>query len=218
MYRNSRPLGPFFIFMIRYIAVHHSGGLRNLPYASTQNLSLGEINNAHQSLWPDFISSLGYYVGYNFVILKDGQLIQTRSIGEETAANKNHNFDTISVCLVGNFTPGVDIPTFQQTYVLKNLLLNIIEKRLENYKIQSGAVIDVPIENIVPHRYLSPTTCYGSSLNDNWARNLIIEVFQEKISLLQKIVRAYQSLLMLIKSQNLGSLVPKSCFEENNRD
>ena len=70
---------------IKWLTVHHFGGVKNDPLAPTQHLTLEQINSAHRSRWPDFVSSLGFYVGYNAIIFPDGKLIQTRLVGEETA-------------------------------------------------------------------------------------------------------------------------------------
>ena len=119
--------------MLKYIAIHHAGGLGGDIYASTKHLTLEQINNAHRARWGDFKSSMDYWVGYNFLIFpKDGKIVQTRAIGEKTAAQKYHNEDTISVCVVGNFMKRpdgnpVDVPTEAQKQSLEHLLMALLE-------------------------------------------------------------------------------------------
>lgn len=162
---------------IKYLVIHHSGGLGNDRKASSQHLTLSQINNAHKERWPEFISSLGYWVGYNIVIFPDGHWVQTRKIAEETAAVKSFNSSSVSICLVGNFVSGVNSPTNAQIETLKKLgraILACDVKKIENAAIQvvPGAVLSISRENIVPHRSLQKTECYGD-LPDSWARDIL---------------------------------------------
>lgn len=149
---------------MKYICVHHFGG---------PSLNLRQLSDVHRRRWPDFPSKLrpDLYVGYNFIIWKDGSWVQARFIGEETAAQQGHNFDAISICLEGDFTD--TRPTFAQQETLKRFCRLIVSGVLDpDWKMLSGTKINIPKENIVPHRVLQPnhTTCYGQTLPDNWAR------------------------------------------------
>lgn len=186
---------------IRYIAIHHSGGIFGNRYFSTQHHTARDVNEWHKQRWPDFKSELGWYGGYNFFIDQFGIVTQFRRVGEETAANKGHNLDTISICLAGNFTlkngAMVNTPTPQQIEQLKILL---------NYFYTGMRIIKW--ENIVPHRSLQYTECYGDGLSDSWARDLIAEAKEsdmEKLSRLQRLVAELSALvarLMLIVNKN----------------
>ncbi len=152
---------------IQNIGVHHFAGV----------LSLAELNRTHKAEWPDLPSKLrpDLYVGYNIVIWQDGTYLQTRYLGEETAAQKGHNFDTVSISLCGNFS--INQPTYAQKQTLAFLAGHICEGKAQEIglKILPGTTINVPRTNIFPHRVLQPnhTECYGSLLSDAWARELV---------------------------------------------
>lgn len=204
---------------IKRICVHHTGGLLNDPFAKTQDYTASKVNSVHRDRF-NFRSTLGMYGGYNFFIDKDGKLTQFRAIGEETAAQRGFNEDTISFCLSGNFSSFggkmVEKPTIQQQTTLKNALISLFETplALNEYKYLSGTKMALKTSNIVPHRVLGNTECYGSGLSDNWARDIVIEFYNEKISLLMKLLDLYRKILQLktkFGSQN------HSCLEQNER-
>ena len=184
------------ISKIKYIAIHHSGGTITNPFAYTQNETAQDINNAHKLRWPDFPSKLnGSYIGYNFVIDKQGIITQARYILEETAANIEHNLDTVSICLTGNFSPGVEMPTEPQISALKILLKQCL-----------GAT-NVSWLNIVPHRALWATQCHGLALPDDWARNLVKNEPEAKASILKQLISIYSKYLQLLRVTKLGSVL-----------
>lgn len=166
----------------RYICLHHTGGLGDDYYAHTQHLTVDQINNAHQARWPDFKSSLGYYVGYNFVIEKDGKITQTRAIGEETAHTKGFNTSSIGICLTGNFASN-EKPTLEQILALKNLM---------------QALPSVHYSRVVPHRYLQTSTVCNC-LPGDWGRKIYLEVIREKINLIQKMLLTLLDLIQKSK-------------------
>lgn len=173
---------------ITNIAIHHAGGLGNDNFASTINLSLKQIDLGHQSRWPDFPSKIKdpvtgrpLFVGYNFVILKDGTIIQTRPLGAETAAQIGHNSDTISTCVIGNFMKKangqpVDVMTEGQISSLKLLLNQLTAPSWKgfNFIIEPGCTFDLTVQRIYPHRVLQPkhTDCNGTFYPDDWGRRL----------------------------------------------
>src|SRR3990167_9494525 len=149
--------------MISRIDVHHFAG----------NLTLPQLNAYHKSRWPDFPSRLNpnWFVGYQICIWRDGSWTQTRYFGEEGAHTKGHNWDTIGIALNGNCNK--EKPTLVQTETLRRILTSIIKKDFAEFKVLTGTEINVPLQNIVPHRALSQTDCYGTLLSDTWARNLV---------------------------------------------
>lgn len=175
---------------IKYCVGHHAGGYYNDPNASTQHETAEDIDSWHKIRWPNFKSSLGYWGGYNFYIEKLGKIIQFRAIGEETAAQLGHNKDSVSICLAGNFTKGIDMLTPEQIKSLKELIDWLID-------------MGIKLQDIVPHRFLQMTECYGSALSDDWARNLGKEKVIEKISLLQKLLNLYIIWLDLLKKSKV---------------
>lgn len=171
-----------------FICVHHSGGIENNPLASTKLFTADTIDKAHQTKW-NYKSSLGYYGGYNFFCDYWGNVIQFRAVGEETMAQKGYNFNgqVVSICLAGNFTKGVDVPSEAQKMALEELIRQFPQ---------------VPNSNIVPHRHFRDTECYGNSLSDDWARNLPDvtytmgpDIEEQKKTLLKKIIELYQLII-----------------------
>ncbi|MDI6820923.1 MAG: peptidoglycan recognition family protein [Patescibacteria group bacterium] len=169
----------------KYLCIHHTGWLGN-QNVSTQNLTAKNINAAHQYKW-DMISSLGNYGGYNFFIDKDGIITQFRLIGEETIANRNWNFGgvAISVCLAGNFSKGIDTPTSSQISALKTIYAKLIQKN--------------PLIQIIPHRRLNPTECYGLGLPDNYFNRIMFEDYQLTLTLLERLKIYYNELINKIR-------------------
>lgn len=209
---------------IKNIAIHHSGGLQSNYYASTKHLTFSNINQAHKDRWPDFKSTLGHYGGYNFAINPFGQWIQFRAIGEETAAQRGHNFDTISFCLIGNFSINpktgvmVDAPTEEQTRTLVDLATSIMEGNFKekNIAVIQGTRLNLSFDRIYPHRGLqSGTECYGNALSNNWGKQLFIPYIQGKITLLQTLVELYNKYIQLRMQSLAGER--SSCLYENTR-
>ncbi len=190
----------------KFLAIHNTGGLAGNPFASTEYLSASGVNLAHKNRF-DMLSSLGWYIGYNFFIDIFGTITQPRAIGEETAANIGHNFngEAISVCLAGNFTTGVDSPTKAQIGALKSLYAEL------NLS---------PFIPIVPHRAIQAgTACYGD-LPDTWARDLLLNTPQV-ISKLQQILTDLINQINLLKKKLgfsiLGYKIADPCYLQDNR-
>lgn len=99
-------------------------------------------------------SSLGFYVGYHYLIEKTGAIRQARADDDEGAHTIGQNLKSIGICLAGNFD--VDVPTMAQVESLGALLLalTVIHKIREN--------------QIFPHRMFSEKSCFGKKLPDDW--------------------------------------------------
>lgn len=138
---------------IKYIVIHHTAVSHKVNPDQFIN-----TNDYHKQLF-NMKSSLGFWVGYNYTISASGNVRQTRVDGEETAAQIGHNFDSISICLDGNFD--IEFPTDAQV----NALTELIKEKARIYGVRS--------ENIVPHRRFANKSCYGKNLSDTWASNLI---------------------------------------------
>jgi N-acetylmuramoyl-L-alanine amidase len=162
-----------------YIIVHHAGGSDANPLQDSSNFTFEQCNELHKARF-NFISSLGYYVGYHYYIEKDGTVKQGRADTDEGAHTVGYNSKSIGICLAGNFD--ANLPTSEQVASLKTL----INKKAEQYNIFK--------ENIVPHRKFAVKTCYGVKLSDTWASDLLgssesnttkaIALLQEAIRLL----------------------------------
>jgi len=111
---------------IKNIAIHHTAVSR-----LSNSSQLKAVNNYHRNKW-NMKSTLGYYVGYNYFIDGNGDIYQTRVIGEETVAVKGHNCDiekrcdTIHICLTGNFNH--ELPSDKQILALRKLLYQLNDK------------------------------------------------------------------------------------------
>ena len=199
--------------MINYIAIHNTGGTLNDPFLSTQNLLWQELNEIHHERWVRegynaFYSimlsnaSIKYWGGYNVFIEKDGSYRQFRAIGEETGAQKGHNFDTISICLAGNFTLWNGVPVDSPTEAQKKQLTIFLEaiqdgKTADLLVVKPDTTISVPIANILPHRRLQvggSTACFGDALPDDWGQKLLVPYLIRKLGILQKLLALYLSL------------------------
>lgn len=208
--------------MITYLAVHHFGSSALYPKASTKGMTETELNKLHKERWSDFPSKLnGSFIGYNIVIYPNGEYKQYRYIGEETAAQKGHNLDTISVCLAGNFSHGADIPTLSQVASLKKIMRACVYGKPEDIglKVLPNTIIAITKKNIVPHRILQPhTACYGSYLSDTWASNLldILTLEEEKtlvVHLTDVVKRLIEQITALKKKKRLSGL-PHRCWDD----
>lgn len=135
------------------IIVHHSA----FEQAGDQ---LMQINQWHKER--DFpLSSRNFYVGYHFVINHEGQITQTRELDEVGAHTKGFNFESIGICLEGDFTSKQ--PNDAQKKALGDLLVMLCDR------------LRIDGADIYPHRTYSTTSCYGDLLSDKWASDLYTE-------------------------------------------
>jgi len=173
----------------KYKVFHHSAG-NTLETAE-------QIDQFHRSRWPDFRDPItGKWIGYNFVIESNGRITQGRTVGYETAAQFGYNKDgiAISFCLVGNMMENV--PTPEQEESVRWIDQQLIQK-----------YIFVPSYNIVPHRALQPTLCYGSKLSNDYARNLIENMertFAAKI--IEDLIAKILDLRRIIELKSVGKI------------
>ena len=129
---------------INYIVIHHS--------ASKPSTTLEEITSWHKAR--------GFNtVGYHKVIYDDGTIMNGRPENTVPASVKDHNKNTLAVCLTGNFE--VDQPT---TFQLISLELVIKEWQTR-----------WPGAKVICHRDLAPTLCPGKNLFD-WVKSKYIYI------------------------------------------
>jgi hypothetical protein len=190
---------------MKYIATHNTGGTSD-PFASTQNVTLSQVDSYHKSRGFNR-SSLGYHVGYNFFLPPNGPIVQTRAIGEMTCAAVGHNYDTVHVCFAGNFTRKpdglpVDTITAQQKLDFLNIVMQLLRKDYRNIAILPSTQLsmDLSLTRILPHRALQKTTeCHGSFYPDTFFRDFVVQRVRGEIDILFKLVAAYQQLLLLLQ-------------------
>jgi len=162
--------------MISYLALHHSGGVANDIYAKSQHLDWMHIDSAHKQRW-NFKSSLGYYGGYNFYIESNGKYTQFRAVGEETAAQIGYNFNTVSICMAGNFLEknGVKVeqPTQAQIETQKKIIRALIDNDFTEIALHPNTTVKITLSSIHPHSFYQQTQC--NCFPDAWGRELMKE-------------------------------------------
>lgn len=145
-----------------YINIHHSV----TPQGEPTVRAVGRINYAHQNRWPGLNpSSLGYYVGYHYLINSNGDVVQTRADNDTGVHNNinNMNYKAIGVCLIGNFED--DKLEGEQRKSLIQLVASLTKK----YKI--------PKENIGYHKQFKATQCPGKNVIDQW-NDILDEIYE----------------------------------------
>lgn len=143
----------------QFIIVHHSGGTASNPLADSSNYTVAMCDRDHKARGFG-ISSLGYHVGYQYIIEKDGKVTQCRKDDEEGAHTIGKNDKSIGIMLSGNFD--LTLPTTAQVDSLRKLLL----QKIEQWKIHPNLIL--------AHRHFTESkTCYGKKLSDSWARDLV---------------------------------------------
>ncbi len=148
------------------VITHHTGGTDAQPLADSSFATVADINAWHKLRWPDFISRRGYFVGYHYVITKDGVITQTRDHDEEGAHVIGMNKSSIGVCFAGNFD--LTKPTKAQMEAW--------------YKLYSDLLKQYPNIPTYPHRKYATKTCHGRLLSDDY-----FAIEYQRFSLTQRI-------------------------------
>ena len=134
------------------IIVHHSTSLIAMHQAHL-------IDGWHEKR--DFPKSqLGFFIGYHYVIEKDGTVLQARLVTEGGAHTVGQNFSSIGICLAGNFD--IELPTVAQ----ERSLAALIDDEIGRWHLDSAA--------IYPHRAFAKKDCYGTRLSNDWARDVFL--------------------------------------------
>lgn len=201
---------------LTHIAVHHSGGTATSGIASTIHSTPDQINDFHKgrfNLPSKYIAGQwgGYNFGYSPITRKFHQF---RALGEETAAQKGWNFNTISICIFGNYSklPGMQLSVDKMTEQTEKDIATFIHNLIHNHFVGTDKVViapntkfDLSLDRVRPHRWYANggTECYGTYLTDDWLRTILAKYKVvpllpdpvERTKLVQKILK----LKMLIK-------------------
>lgn len=201
-----------FMAVVKRICLHHSGPPAGFNYTFEdinryhRHKNWGTISNPWYQKTP---TTLGQWGGYTLAINPEGEMFQYRAIGEETIGAKGYNHDTIHICLIGDFTK--DLPTFMQKTKLKNLLVSFISKNTANLKVLPNTILDIKVRNIVPHRWLTPTTeCNGLRLKDSFGQDLVREHLTTLQRLLISLLNRWRKML---QSRKLAGSRPECNLE-----
>jgi len=163
---------------IKYLAIHHTAVSREL-----QNAQFYAVNRYHKEKW-GMKSELGWYTGYNYFIGTNGATTQTRNVGEETVAIKGHNFDTIHVCLAGDFN--IELPTITQAYELYEFI-NQMKEDYPNIEVKLHKDLDTNRScagNLFTKTYLKKVILGGVTFDyDDSDREKGLEITRLKRSL-----------------------------------
>lgn len=107
----------------KFIILHHSA------VNSSSNSDQFEANNNYHKSKGFPLSSLGYYLGYNYEIATNGRVRQARKEGEITAAVPELELNSgkaIHICLDGNFD--YEEPKPSQIFALRDLLKKLTKE------------------------------------------------------------------------------------------
>ncbi len=150
-----------------YIMLHHSAVSR---FSNPDQFNAN--NRYHKAKW-NFISSLGYYLGYNYEIAASGKIRKARKNGEVTAACYQQGMNDgrcVHICIDGNFQ--IEKPTANQIQSIRELIVRLVAK----YEISK--------QNIVTHQEYSSTACPGSYIISqlDFIRNMVDQEKPEEIN------------------------------------
>ena len=181
---------------VKWVVVHHIGATASDPYADTSRQTFEDVNAWHRDAKDKdgsplyhygLPSSLGFFCAYHYFIDRKGKVTQARADNERGYHTIGYNDQSLGIALAGNLD--VTVPTWEQTLSLKNLLLD----KMAKYKISP--------ENIVPHRFASRKSCYGTRLDSSWARSLVKDTYQT--SLLRNLL---MHITLLLERRRLGRM------------
>jgi uncharacterized small protein (DUF1192 family) len=155
------------------VITHHVGGTDQSPLADSSFATVKDVDEWHKARWPEFRSSLGYWVGYHYFIAKDGTVTQTRKHEEEGAHTLGMNSKSIGVCFAGNFD--ATLPTEAQMGAWRVLYASLLRQ--------------YPNIPTYPHRKYATKTCHGKLLkDDHFSVTYQVFTLKERIAQLQALI------------------------------
>ncbi|MBC7289541.1 MAG: N-acetylmuramoyl-L-alanine amidase [Armatimonadetes bacterium] len=139
------------------IVIHHSATGPITDPAKVAEV----IDKSHEERgWGVYFAGRVYHIGYHFVVLPDGQIIEGRPTWMPGAHCRGHN-NTIGICLVGNFDCHGARPTYEQLRACAGLVKYLLRRhRLSEAKVYL-------------HRELGQTACPGKYFPAKEFRELI---------------------------------------------
>lgn len=168
-----------------FIMIHHTA----VSYEKNPDQFIA--NNAyHKAQWK-FKSSMGFYLGYNYEIVKNGKVYQARKSGETTAACYQSDMNDgrcIHIALDGNFDTEKPFPN--QIFALRDLMKELV------------AEFDIKKNNIILHRGYANKSCPGNNVEIGFIQSLVFPDAVENPDtpdLKEKLIKLVQELLSLIR-------------------
>jgi len=144
------------------IIVHHEAG----------NNGFNSVNEYHRRKW-NSKSTLGYFIGYQYYIDKDGKLYKGRSEAEQGIHAKGWNNRSIGICLMGNFMNEEPKPA----------QLNTLNRLIKQIKVERV------IKNVYGHRQVGSTLCPGDNLFKHLKKyNSRIESMRAQLEMIRKLI------------------------------
>ncbi len=170
-----------------YIMIHHTA----VSYDRNKD-QFKANDNYHKAQW-NFKSSMGFYLGYNYEIAKNGKLRQARKDGETTAACYQFNMNDgrcVHIALDGNFD--IEKPMPEQIYKLRDEVKRLVK------------LYGIKKEHIIFHRDYANKTCPGNNMDLTFVKSL---AFPEEIEIVnhpslgikEQIIKLVQELLALVR-------------------
>ena len=167
---------------IQWVMLHHTA----ISYDKNPD-QFEATNNYHRDKkYPK--SSLGFYVGYNYEIAKNGRVRQARKEGEATAACYQKDMNdgrAIHISLDGNFD--TEDPQPAQIFALRDLMKQIVA----DYNIKK--------ENIVFHRDYATKTCPGNKIKIDFIRSLAFPENDDTGDKVKAIIKSLENAIELLK-------------------
>ena len=151
----------------KFLILHCS----DVSYTSIPD-QLNSINQYHKERgFP--LSSLGYYVGYHYLITGEKEYQCRLDIEEGAHCNQRENgisinFQSIGLCL--GIDGDIEYPSSMQYAILQKRVWELQDK------------YGIPNENVRFHRYYATSkTCPGSLITDKWLATLLIRPVETSI-------------------------------------
>ena len=162
---------------VEAIVLHHTASSRD-------RTTFEQVNEWHKVRWPNFKSSLGWYIGYQYLIMGNGDVLQARKATEEGAHTLGGwNRKSVGIALTGDFR--YESPSKAQLEALESLLIRVRSRW------------GLGKDQVYSHREKQDTKCPGQF--DKWIieyRSNIAKL-KAKVILLVKIITLIKQLVWL---------------------
>lgn len=146
------------------INIHHTAHFAKNDVAK----QLNSVNSGHKARWnASTRSSLGYYVGYHYLIERDGEVVQCRKDSEiGVHNNKGLVWSTRGRISANYYAIGISFAGNMSRQELTSAQIKSAVELIERLQTEH----DIKDDQVLPHRHYTPTQCPGNNLPDPlWA-------------------------------------------------